>query len=80
MSAVCFFLSPALARLIQKKEEEHRVESFQTLLSSLATICKNECRIESKKDISFNTFTSPNAFQEELLNKIKPIKEKNKPK
>ncbi|MDR2706189.1 MAG: hypothetical protein LBC02_10455, partial [Planctomycetaceae bacterium] len=51
-----------------KEEEEHLVESFQTLLSQLATICKNECRIENKKDISFNTFTSPNAFQEELLN------------
>jgi hypothetical protein len=37
------------------KENEWRVESFQTLLSNQATIYKNECQVPNEKKITFNT-------------------------
>ncbi|MDR2438913.1 MAG: hypothetical protein LBE12_06045 [Planctomycetaceae bacterium] len=58
---------------------EHRVESFQTILSHLATICRNDCRMTKENKITFNTFTIPNSFQVTLLNQIKTITIPNKP-
>jgi hypothetical protein len=47
-------------------EIEEQVQSFQTLLSHLATIGKNECRM-ANENINFNTKTTPTPFQEILL-------------
>ncbi|MDR2439267.1 MAG: hypothetical protein LBE12_07860, partial [Planctomycetaceae bacterium] len=58
---------------------EHRVESFQTILSHLATICRNDCRMANENKITFNTCTIPNSFQETLLNQIKTITIPNRP-
>ncbi|MDR2755306.1 MAG: IS1634 family transposase [Planctomycetaceae bacterium] len=44
-----------------------RVQSFQTILNTLATICKNDCQMANEKDITFNTTTLPTPFQEILL-------------
>ncbi|MDR1382952.1 MAG: hypothetical protein LBJ67_03765, partial [Planctomycetaceae bacterium] len=57
----------------ENQEGEHQVESFQTLLSNLATICKNDCRIASERNITFDNITLPTKFQETLLNAIQAI-------
>jgi transposase len=48
-----------------------RVQCFQTLLNTLATIGKNDCQMANEKDITFNTTTRPTPFQEILLKQIK---------
>jgi transposase len=58
----------------ETNNEEHRVESFQSLLNNLATICQNNCRIINEKNITFENHTTPTNFQENLINKIKAIK------
>jgi hypothetical protein len=55
------------------QEDEHQVESFQTLLNNLATICSNDCRTAKDHTIVFNTTTTPTTFQETLLNQLKNI-------
>jgi hypothetical protein len=54
-------------------EVEEQVQSFQTLLNHLATICKNDCQMANEKDITFNTTTTPTPFQEILLKQVKTI-------
>jgi hypothetical protein len=57
----------------ETQEGEHQVESFQTLLSNLATICRNDCRTAKDHTIVLNTTTMPTTFQETLLNQLKNI-------
>jgi hypothetical protein len=54
-------------------EIEEQVQSFQTLINNLATICKNECRMANEKNITFNTTTTTTPFQEVLLKQLKNI-------
>ncbi|MDR2755229.1 MAG: hypothetical protein LBC20_05930, partial [Planctomycetaceae bacterium] len=56
-----------------------RVQSFQTILNTLATICKNDCQMANEKDITFNTTTLPTPFQKILLKQIKTIKPEHSP-
>jgi hypothetical protein len=76
------FVTKQEGNATETQEGEHQVESFQTLLSNLATICRNNCQIADESDeqhITFNTLTIPNSFQEELLNQIKNITTPNSP-
>jgi transposase len=49
---------------------EDRVESFQTLLSNLSTICLIDCQVSDGSGITFSNFTIPNKFQEALLKQV----------
>jgi hypothetical protein len=51
----------------QQTEEGWPVHNFQTLLSDLATIAKNQLQIKSSGGASFEMTTTPTALQQRAL-------------
>ena len=54
---------------------KYRIESFRTLLSQLATRCRNVCRIDGRlSDAEFEILTSPSELQRTLLTRVETLR------
>jgi transposase len=51
----------------KRTEDDHPVESFQTLLANLGTISKNRIRISGREEGEFYMLTQPTQFQQHVL-------------
>jgi hypothetical protein len=51
----------------ENNNECEQIQSFQTLLNNLATICKNDCQIENENNITFNNSNNTNSFSRNFI-------------